>query len=59
MLTNPVTREILAMAGLISTPCFLLITWMYNNGIKNLRKDMRELFKKMDSHMQWHIDNKK
>tara|TARA_B100001964_G_scaffold210488_1_gene244969 strand:- start:2969 stop:3145 length:177 start_codon:yes stop_codon:yes gene_type:complete len=57
MLTNPVTKDILALAGLISTPCFLLITWMYNNGIKNLRKDIAKLFDRLEEHVKlYHID---
>jgi hypothetical protein len=59
MLDNSITKDVLSLAGLISTPCFLLMTWMYSNGIKNLRKDIHKVFSKLDKHIQWHLDQDK
>ena len=55
MLDNSTTKDILVIAGLISTPCLLLMTWMYNNGIRNIRKDISRIFDKLDEHiLHWH-----
>lgn len=59
MIQNEVTKDWLAIAGLISTPCFFLIFHLYNNGIKELKKTISALCVRIDNHIQGHLDNKK
>lgn len=59
MIQNGDTKDWLAIAGLISTPMFLLVTYMYNNGIKGLKQSISELCIRIDNHIQGHLDNKK
>jgi len=46
----------LAVLGTITTPALTVTIWMYRNGIRDIKRDVGKLWKKMDEHISWHLD---